>query len=312
MLNINTLSDLLKDHDDSKLEFSLRGLLKGHIGMLIAAPNVGKSHLALCIGMEHAAPITLVGLSVAELPQKTLIISSEDSAAVLKSRMEKKLKKIPPKAQKVLLKNLLFSSDTRALVIPSESNRQELESHCKYLTELAYSIKEMEIDLVIIDTVTESIGQCDEVKHDRLIKNTLQSLAKSSGAAILLVHHVNKNEIRGEQEITMASGAGLTSVMRLTKCLFTLQNDKKGNLSIRFLKSNYFKNNEIKEFNVEFDDSLIVDRACFDLSSRKSANAKIKPKNNRQEKKILSEPKMILLSVTQENHAPIDDMRDVL
>ena len=44
-----SLDSLMSSPESQNLSFSLKGLLKGHVGMLIAAPNVGKSHLALCI-----------------------------------------------------------------------------------------------------------------------------------------------------------------------------------------------------------------------------------------------------------------------
>ena len=55
-----SLDSLMSSPASQSLSFSLKGLLRGHVGMLIAAPNVGKSHLALCIAMEHASSMSFL------------------------------------------------------------------------------------------------------------------------------------------------------------------------------------------------------------------------------------------------------------
>lgn len=300
-----SLDELLTSDAGETLSFSLKGLLKGHIGMLIAAPNVGKSHLALCIAMEHASSMTLLGMSAADKPSKTLVLSSEDGAGVIQQRMQEKLSNCTPALKNELKHNLHFMTDVDPIVIPPESSASEQSEHKLYLESLTETFSKF--DLVIIDTVTESIGRCEEVKHDRLIKNVFQSLASKSGASLLLIHHVNKDEIRGNQEITMASGAGLTSIMRLTKCLFTLKS-KKDQLSVKFLKSNYLPGNESHEFSVEVRQDLTINPEVFNLKSRVARTPKVKAK-------IAHSPKSITLSGTLPEPEEIKDrknLRDVL
>nr|WP_279432283.1 AAA family ATPase [Vibrio crassostreae] len=287
------------------LSFSLKGLLKGHVGMLIAAPNVGKSHLALCIAMEHASSMYLLGMSAADKPAKTLVLSSEDGAGVIQSRMKEKLVNCTATIKSELKNNLHFLTDIEPIVIPPDSSVQEQTVHKQYLEQLKQTFSEF--DLVIVDTVTESIGRCEEVKHDRLIKNVFQSLANESGASLLLVHHVNKDEIRGNQEITMASGAGLTSIMRLTKCLFTLKRNK-DSLSIKYLKSNYLPENENQEFMVEVRQNLTINPQVFSLKSKGSKLA-------RSAQSIKQNPKKITLPGTIPEQEEIEErknLRDVL
>lgn len=301
-----SLDELLTSNASETLNFSLKGLLKGHIGMLIAAPNVGKSHLALCIAMEHASSMTLLGMSATDKPAKTLVLSSEDGAGVIQQRMQEKLSNCTPSLKNELKHNLHFmTDDLEPIVIPPESSTSEQSEHKLYLDKLTETFSEF--DLVIIDTVTESIGRCEEVKHDRLIKNVFQSLASKSGASLLLIHHVNKDEIRGNQEITMASGAGLTSIMRLTKCLFTLKS-KKEQLSVKFLKSNYLPASENQEFVVEVRQNLTINPEVFNLKSRANRTPRVVDK-------IVSSPKSITLSGTIPEPEEIKDrknLRDVL
>jgi len=300
-----SLDSLMSSSESQNLSFSLKGLLKGHVGMLIAAPNVGKSHLALCIAMEHASSMSLLGMSAADKPVKTLVLSSEDGAGVIQSRMKEKLANCTATIKSELKNNLHFLTDLEPIVIPPDSSVQEQTEHKQYLEQLKQTFSEF--DLVIVDTVTESIGRCEEVKHDRLIKNVFQSLASESGASLLLVHHVNKDEIRGNQEITMASGAGLTSIMRLTKCLFTLKRNKES-LSIKYLKSNYLPENENREFAVEVRQGLTINPQVFSLKSKASKPA-------RSAQSIKQSPKKITLPGTIPEQEEIEErknLRDVL
>ncbi|MEZ9825329.1 replication protein [Vibrio cyclitrophicus ZF65] len=300
-----SLDSLMSSTASQNLSFSLKGLLKGHVGMLIAAPNVGKSHLALCIAMEHASSMSLLGMSAIEKPAKTLVISSEDSAGVIQSRMKEKLANCTTSIKSELKNNLHFLTDIEPIVIPPGSSLEEQAEQKQYLEQLKQTFSEF--NLVIVDTVTESIGRCEEVKHDRLIKNVFQSLASESGASLLLVHHVNKDEIRGNQEITMASGAGLTSIMRLTKCLFTLKKSRES-LSIKYLKSNYLPENENQEFSVEVRQGLTINPHVFSLKSKTSKSARSTPC-------IKKTPKKITLHGTIPEQEEIEErknLRDVL
>lgn len=300
-----SLDSLMSSTASQNLSFSLKGLLKGHVGMLIAAPNVGKSHLTLCIAMEHASSMSLLGMSAIEKPAKTLVISSEDSAGVIQSRMKEKLANCTTSIKSELKNNLHFLTDIEPIVIPPGSSLQEQAEQKQYLEQLKQTFSEF--NLVIVDTVTESIGRCEEVKHDRLIKNVFQSLASESGASLLLVHHVNKDEIRGNQEITMASGAGLTSIMRLTKCLFTLKKSRES-LSIKYLKSNYLPENENQEFSVEVRQGLTINPHVFSLKSKTSKSARSTPC-------IKKTPKKITLHGTIPEQEEIEErknLRDVL
>lgn len=300
MIKTNSLDELLKDNSVEHLNFTLKGLVKGHLGMLIAAPNVGKSHLALCIAIEHASSAVLVGLTERIKPKKTLVLSSEDSTTVLKLRMQEKMKNFSSGIKRELKQNLHFLTDIPPLVIPPESSSASKLEHEVYLEELTKMM--MDFDLVIIDTVTESIGECDEVRHDRLIKNTFQSLAKKANCSILLIHHVNKDEIRGNQKITMASGAGLTSVMRLTKCLFTLTlKDEKRTIS--FLKSNYLNDHDAKDISLEIANGLTVNPKIYKQTSR------VVRKEVSDE--VYQEPKAITLSGSIEVDTEIEDRKSL-
>ncbi|EJL6535112.1 AAA family ATPase [Vibrio cidicii] len=305
---IKNLNSLLNDQTISEVPFVLKGLVKASIGMLIAAPSAGKSHLALSIAIEHASSAVTLGLSCAETPRKVLIVSSEDSSAVLRERMVEKLKSFSPDIQNELLSNLLFLTEQTPLIAPPEANKDEHDAASLYVNNLVQSAVDNDVDLIIVDTVTEAVGSCDEVKHDKHIKAGFQAIARRTGAAILLVHHVNKNEIRGEQEVTMASGAGLSSVMRLVKFLITIKAEK-NERKVRFLKSNYLPQSEEREFDIEFVDGVLSRKGVLSFAPPKKQKAE-KP---RIAKAIQEEPEV--LSITpkpKRKNESENDLRDVL
>jgi RecA-family ATPase len=255
----------------------LKGLEASHVGMLIAAPEMGKSHLCFSIAIEHSTQFRLLGLSASTKTQKTLLISAEDSISVIKKQLTQKLAMLPTKIRKLARDNIYPFSTILPLVTPTEASNQEQAAVQAYTEKLIELIKEKGISLVVIDTVSEVIGNCDEVKHDRIIKTAFQRIARESGAAVLLVHHVNKAEIKGESEVSMASGAGLTTVMRLSKLIMGITSRKSGK-RLNFLKANYLTQDERMGFGLDFDGVILVNTELgVELSGSDMSQAPVRP-----------------------------------
>ncbi|WP_052538136.1 AAA family ATPase [Candidatus Photodesmus blepharus] len=293
-------------------KYTLRGLLQGHIGMMIAAPDVGKSHLMLSVAIEHASSCKLVGLSAQQTPKKTLYITTEDSIEVVVQRLKEKASILNELVLSELDKFLDIAVCKEPFVIPPGSPDQVYIYHERLLV----SLKQMfsEYSLVILDTVTEAIGECDEVKDDRKIKNTFNRLASESGASIILVHHVNKSEIHGLQKITMASGAGLTSIMRLTKFLISMSK-KDESLSLQFLKANYLSKEESKNIPLDWYNNLLVAKHYDQVSIAypELRMSTVHKKRRKISKKVKIEPDSITLGgIDDANNKKDEDMRNVL
>lgn len=261
MLQPKNALELVDNFNSKKVvpRYTLKGLLEARLGMLIAAPNMGKSHLALSIAIEHSSSYQLVNLSNTPVPAKTLILSTEDDYSILGERLSKKMDSLPPTTRAEVAAHLDFIADLDPLVILPDSTPTEKAYHQQYLDELVERMSNY--DLVIVDTVTEAIGACEETKHDRHIKEVFSQLAKRSGASILLVHHINKDEIRGKQKITMASGAGLTTIMRLSKFIISIENDEKSSAHklLKFHKFNHLSECDHQTKKLGLDGSLTVE-----------------------------------------------------
>ncbi|CSD01576.1 Uncharacterised protein [Vibrio cholerae] len=295
--DIQTLNELIENNDISKPDYILNGLVKEHIGVLIAAPDMGKSHLVLSLLIEHCSKTKILGLSKVSKPSKAMLISAEDGGEVIKSRMLEKLPHLPRKVSNLVKSNLIINTSTNSIVACPEDTIETKTNVENYLSYLANKIKENDVSLVVVDTVSEIIGNASEVANDRQIKNAFQKLAKLSGASILLVHHVNKLEIRGEAEINIASMAGLSSVMRLSKFICTIINGKDDKKVFKYLKANYISNEEKKDFNLQFENNLLVNKSVMDLNPIESKE--VVGFTDRELAEINKERKTIILDVSE-------------
>ncbi|MGR5269752.1 AAA family ATPase [Vibrio astriarenae] len=260
-LIVQTFSEL-KDSDNSTIPHTLKGLEAGKVGMIVAPPEVGKSHICLCIAIEFASSLNDLGFSASATPSKVLYLSTEDSASAIKTRMEQKLDELSESISNDVVANMHFSNTNEPIVTINSM------VDCRHFDDLVDTFSKY--SLVIIDTLSESLsGELDEVTHDKLIRTFYRDLAAKSGASILLVHHVNKAETSGEKEITVASGAGATSLMRLCKFLFAVvpPQKKKDDLRIKFLKSNYLPQDFPRNFPISWRGNMLISEVDLEVGS---------------------------------------------
>ncbi|MCY9874024.1 AAA family ATPase [Vibrio barjaei] len=224
-------------------DYTLKGLVQSNIGLLLAAPGAGKSHFVMSLALECASGQQLLGLSAKKEPIPVLLIVTEDDRTIVAERYQKKINDLG-RVKSKLNANLDYIFDVPPLVIPRRSSNIARKKHMAYLDGLVEQLRNYK--LVIVDTLTEAVGEADDVEDERIIKNCFQYLAKRSGATILLVHHVNKDVIRGDAKLNMASGGGLTSLMRLSKYQLGLQKHPKdkNKRQLLFLKANYLSESE--------------------------------------------------------------------
>ncbi len=241
-MKIEAVNNYVAEHSESpKYSESLKGLLSSHIGMVIARPSIGKSHLALSIAIEHASSIELIGLSASKQPQRTLYVSCEDVSDIVAKRLQEKISdlNLSPEQEADLGEYLsVASEELEPLVIPPDSTMADKLEHELYLEKVADAFSGY--SLVIIDTISRAAPTCDLVAHDRHITNVFDKLAKKSGASILLIHHVTKSHVhnRDGNMLSMASGLGLSSLMGYSRFIYGIEEIKK-QIVLSPLKLNY-------------------------------------------------------------------------
>ncbi len=215
----------------------LSGLYKGEIGFVIAAPEVGKGFFCLSVAYELATKMPFLGISNCKKPKRTLYWPIEDGLFTVANRIENHLLNWDSPT-KPLEKNIsLYDSNTPLPVLTNDNSEQALTNE---LIEAA-----MPFDLLIIDTLREAIGVADEVDDDIKVKNLLQHIARKADVAILCVHHLTKQAVKGLEKITNVSGSGFSRTLANSRVQYLLETkaDKSGNIDGKVYLSHIKANN---------------------------------------------------------------------
>lgn len=234
-LDATIIKDHLLNHPQ---DYIINGLLRGGVGFLISAPDMGKSHLCLTIAYELATKLPLLGIAGSKDSMRTLIWASEDSISATLPRVEAHLKSFTSKTKSLIAENVSLYTNTDPICdVLAKDSIGKLSSISKLIdTATAY-------DLLIIDTLRTAVGNADEVKDDALIRQSLDHIAKEANVAILVVHHPTKSVARGNDDVNSVSGSGLSSTLSKSKLHLylnkTTSKSGKTETTLRHTKANY-------------------------------------------------------------------------
>lgn len=256
----------------------LYGLPKGKFGFLISTPDTGKSYTCLSLAYEIATGVKLLGLSTDSTPKKVLYWPMEDGEPETMERVVTHLSNFNDSSVKLIEENLKLYSMEDFICHPMDVGAYLQTSNLDTLISEGKGF-----DLIIIDTIREASGACDEVKDDRIIKMSLQRLAKETSAAVLVTHHLTKEASRGNEVITSVSGSGLSETLANSRYQLLVQRHSKKNkgteYSISHIKKNYVPKNKI--LNQQPLHWTEYSLPILDLSALKSVESSgEQPKNN--------------------------------
>lgn len=222
----------------------LHGLPKGKFGFLISTPDTGKSYTCLSIAYEISTGISLLGLSTESKPRKVLYWPIEDGEPETMDRVTQHLSNFNNTSVELIEQNLKLYSMEDFICHPMDVSSYLQTSNLDTLISEGKGF-----DLIIIDTIREASGACDEVKDDRIIKMSLQRLAKETNAAVLVTHHLTKEASRGNENITSVSGSGLSETLANSRYQLLVQRHMKKikdtDYSMSHIKKNYVPKNKI-------------------------------------------------------------------
>jgi len=221
-----------KNNDDV-----LSGLHKGELGFVIAAPEVGKGFFCLSVAYELATKTPFLGISNCTKPKRTLYWPIEDGMYTAANRIETHLLNWDA-STKPLEKNISLYASDKPFPVSLKSN-----DDVATINDLIEAAKPF--DLLIIDTLREAIGAADEVEDDIAVKNLLQHIAKEADVAILCVHHLTKQAVKGLEKITNVSGSGFSRTLANSRVQYLLETktDKSGNTDGKVYLSHIKANN---------------------------------------------------------------------
>ena len=230
----------LTDVQPEKREFLWNPYIPiGEITVMFAAGGTGKSFATVGISADITAGRTLPRYNEEQgrtTPEKVLFISAEDTAGIIRSRMQK-----------------IYGNTDNCVLIKTPMNRQELEEDSFLLPQnkddkprieaFANLLTEIKPKLVIIDPWSVYLGDdknMNKANDVRAVTTVLTTLAKEFNCAMLIVAHVNKMPQMENANNAVSGSTALIDSARSALCIRSLgaESDKR---VIIHTKANYSK-----------------------------------------------------------------------
>ena len=209
-------------------DFVWPGFLAGTVGAMVAPGATGKSFWALQAALAVACNVP--GGDLLDLQPskngKVFYIAGEDPEPALAQRLYSMGTYLNEEARQAIADNFVIDSVAgKQLNLVTDEARNALTEKCKGCR------------LIIIDTLSR-VHQLDENSNSdmsRLI-TSLEHIAKNTGAAVLFLHHVNKNSIReshGDHQHAARGASALIDNARWCGYVAKMTAEESGKLSER-------------------------------------------------------------------------------
>ena len=196
----------------------------GEVGMLVAATNIGKTTLALNTALMLAAGGEFAPLvEKKEGGRRVLVIDGESRRGRLQRDIQRMLKDWNSDEIALVDKNFHVMCDS---AIGEEPLNLSNERHVRKIIAEAKSLKP---DLIIIDTLSALFSLRSENDNaevaDRVMK-PLASVAKETGAAVLLIHHIGKQSEDAQAGVAAYRGRGASATGTFARLVLVMNQDK--------------------------------------------------------------------------------------
>jgi uncharacterized metal-binding protein len=201
----------------------LFGLVRGNVGSLFAVTNLGKTTLSLNICLSMAAGRTfepfVKGLSEG---RRVMVIDGESTQYELKADLQRMMQDWSPQECALVKENLFLFCDEE---IDDEPLNLSDPRHMKAVAEAARAFKP---DLIVVDTLSALFNlksENDNAEIKRVVMQPLKRLAKDANAAVLLLHHVGKQNEDGRTSVGAYAGRGGSNIGALSRSVALLKTD---------------------------------------------------------------------------------------
>lgn len=201
----------------------LFGLMRGNVGSLFAVTNLGKTTLSLNICLSIAAGRTFEPFVKGfHGGRRVMVIDGESTQYELKADVQRMMQDWSPEERGLVERNLLIICDEE---IDDESLNLSDPRHMKAITEAARGFKP---DLIVLDTMSALFdlkSENDNAEIKRVVMQPLKKLAKDANAAVLLLHHIGKQNEDGRTSIGAYAGRGGSAIGALSRSVALLKTD---------------------------------------------------------------------------------------
>lgn len=248
------------------LDFVLPGLTAGSVGTIVGAGGIGKTMLLIQLGMALATGSPAFGnpLIPCGSPGRVVLLAAEESADILSIRLHAIMKWLDlerakhtsslPLADTGADSDFMALLDTNLMLVPAAGESVLLVEHgvtTPFLDVLSRFCAGAR--LIIIDPLRR-LHDGDENSSAAMthIVQVLEDLAKRTGAAVIVAHHVGKasmfNETTGSAAASRGSSAltdsvrwqvNLSAMSEKAASFHGFSDQKKSYACLDFSKSNY-------------------------------------------------------------------------
>lgn len=201
----------------------LFGLMRGNVGSMFAVTNLGKTTLSLNICLSMAAGRTFEPFAKGlRGGRRVMVIDGESTQFELKADLQQMMQDWSPQERSLVEENLFILCDEE---IGDESLNLSDPRHMGATTEAA---REFKPDLIVVDTLSALFNlksENDNAEIKRVVMQPLKKLAKDVNSAILLLHHVGKQNEDGRTSVGAYAGRGGSAIGALSRSVALLKTD---------------------------------------------------------------------------------------
>jgi len=201
------------------------------VGLIVAQEGVGKSFLALEIGLAKASGFDLTGIGITG-PGRVIYFSKEDPPGIIEERLQSIRPFVKSEEAMARADNLeivsLYGKPATLVSAKSLVNEKLIRQIIK-----AGSGK----DLLIFDTLRKLHDLEENSSGEmKVLLEIFDRIALDTGAAVLLIHHTNKSANLNGQQGDQSSARGSNAIVGNTRWslhLETVKNDNSGEKRIK-------------------------------------------------------------------------------
>lgn len=170
-------------------EYTIYGLPKGSVGMVVGITNFGKSSFLRNLAVSLATGSPYLDMVDEGEPKRVMLLDYETPFAFYKADIEKMVSDLPEDKKKMVEKNLRS-------YVAKEMNTPFLDlSEQKHFDYLSKAAEVFQPDLIIVDTVSAGFtikSENDNGEITNKVMKPLQQLSTISNSVVLFAHHIGK------------------------------------------------------------------------------------------------------------------------
>jgi RecA-family ATPase len=234
-------------------ELIVLGIRRGNVGLLVAETNVGKTTLALNVGLTLAADRTFQPIVETQRGGlRVMYIDGESTRTELQEDVMRMLFGWSFTERALVDRNLL-------LLCEEEFDGEELDlTNVKHRAIVRRAAREFKPDLIVVDTLAALFNlenENDNAEMKKSVMSPLKSLAKEVNAAVLLTHHIGKpRSEEGNIRSHAYSGRGASNFGALARSVAVLNAPDRSDKGHVVLSMQKTKGYRLKDVTLRVDD----------------------------------------------------------